>query len=77
MGRMMVRMTAKERVTVTLPADLLSVAKAASNGDLSAYVERALRAQALREAGDDITAWRGDTSGDTEELADVFGEEAA
>ncbi|WP_439674689.1 type II toxin-antitoxin system CcdA family antitoxin [Embleya sp. MST-111070] len=70
-------MTTKERVTVTLPADLLAAAKAASAGNLSAYVERALRFEALREAGDAIIAWRGRDADDIEEFADVFGEEIA
>lgn len=75
--RKMWRMTAKERVTVTLPADLLAAAKIAAEGNLSAYVERAIRAQALREAGDAIAAWRGGTTADTEALADIFGEDVA
>jgi post-segregation antitoxin (ccd killing protein) len=70
-------MTIKERVTVTIPADLLATAKAASAGNLSAYVERALRAEALREAGEAIEAWRGRHGEDVEELADVFGEDVA
>lgn len=74
---MMASMTIKERVTVTLPADILATAKLASDGNLSAYVEQALRAQALHEAASAITAWRSDTSGDTDELADVFGEDTA
>ncbi|WP_331769194.1 type II toxin-antitoxin system CcdA family antitoxin (plasmid) [Embleya sp. NBC_00888] len=41
---------------MTIPADLLATAKAASAGNLSAYVERALRAEALREAGEAIEA---------------------
>lgn len=74
---MMQGMTTKERVTVTLPADLLSAVKSASAGNLSAYVERALRAQALLEAGDAITSWRGDAADDIEACADIFGEEVA
>ncbi|OPC83397.1 hypothetical protein B4N89_22825 [Embleya scabrispora] len=70
-------MTAKERVTVTLPADLLAAAKIASAGNLSAYVERALRSEALREAGDAIASWRGRDVDDIEEFADMFGEEIA
>ncbi|MCG3039588.1 hypothetical protein L7D48_03210 [Streptomyces sp. S1A] len=44
-------MTAKERATISLPADLTAAAKAASGGDLSAYIERALRERQLRQAG--------------------------
>jgi len=62
---------------VTIPADLLATAKAASAGNLSAYVERALRAEALREAGVAIEAGRGGHEEDAEELADVFGEDVA
>lgn len=74
---MIKHMQTRERVTVTLPPDLLATAKAAAQGNLSAYVERAIRAQALREAADAVTRWRGDASGELEELADTFGEDIA
>ncbi|WP_410540001.1 hypothetical protein [Streptomyces sp. KL2] len=51
-------MTAKERATVSLPADLMTAAKVASGGNLSAYIEQALRERRLRQAGTAITAWR-------------------
>ncbi|AKH86960.1 hypothetical protein AA958_22040 [Streptomyces sp. CNQ-509] len=70
-------MQTRERVTVTLPPDLLATAKAAAHGNLSAYVERAIRAQALREAADAVSRWRGDTSGDVEEITETFGEDIA
>jgi post-segregation antitoxin (ccd killing protein) len=70
-------MSTRVRVTVTLPPDLLATAKAAADGNLSAYVERAVRAQALREAAEAVTRWRGDVSSDVEEIADVFGEDVA
>ncbi|MGA4844377.1 type II toxin-antitoxin system CcdA family antitoxin [Streptomyces sp. G45] len=46
------------RTTVTLPDDLVAHARAASGGNLSAYVERALRAQQLRDAAPAVRAWR-------------------
>lgn len=73
----MAGMTMKERVTVSIPADLLAWAKGASSGNFSAYVERALRAQALSEASQAVAQWRGDATAAIEELADVFGEEVA
>ncbi|GAA3085784.1 hypothetical protein GCM10020000_85340 [Streptomyces olivoverticillatus] len=44
---------------------------------MSAYVERALRAQQLRDAAPAIRAWREKAVNDTEELADLFGEDVA
>ena len=70
-------MTARTRVTVSLPADLVAHAHAASGGNLSAYAERALRAQQLREAAPAIRAWRAQADFDTEELTDHFGEDIA
>lgn len=75
--RMIRRMQTRERVTVTLPPDLLATAKAAAHGNLSAYVERAIRAQALREAADAVSRWRGDAGGDVEEISETFGEDIA
>ncbi|MFC5719061.1 type II toxin-antitoxin system CcdA family antitoxin [Streptomyces gamaensis] len=69
-------MAAHTRTTVTLPADLLAHARAAApGGNLSAYIEHALRAQQLRDAAPTVRAWRERTTADTEELADVFGED--
>jgi hypothetical protein len=75
--RMMMGMTAKERATISLPADLMASAKAASSGNLSAYIEQVLRERQLRQAGAAIAAWRGGVDADAEELADVFGEDVA
>jgi post-segregation antitoxin (ccd killing protein) len=77
MPDMILCMSTRERVTVTLPPELLATAKAAAGGNLSAYVERAIRAQALREAAEAVTRWRGDASSDMEEIADIFGEDVA
>ena len=78
---MLARMTTRMRTTVTLPADLVAHARAASGGNLSAYIEHALRAQQLRDAAPAIRAWReeagSDTESDAEELADIFGEDVA
>jgi post-segregation antitoxin (ccd killing protein) len=70
-------MSTRERVTVTLPPDLVAAARAAAGGNLSAYVERAIRAQALREASEAVARWRGDASSDVEEIAEIFGEDVA
>ncbi|WP_153456064.1 type II toxin-antitoxin system CcdA family antitoxin [Streptomyces smaragdinus] len=70
-------MTTRTRTTVTLPDDLLAHARAASGGNLSAYVENALRAQQLRDAAVAVRAWRERGAGDTDEIADVFGEDVA
>ncbi|GAA3730758.1 hypothetical protein GCM10023082_30490 [Streptomyces tremellae] len=74
---MLLCMTSRARTTVTLPADLLAHARAASGGNLSAYVEHALRAQQLRDAAPAVRAWREQAARDTEELADLFGEDVA
>ena len=70
-------MTSRTRTTVSLPADLVAHARSASGGNLSAYVERALRAQQLRDAAPAVRAWREQGADDTEELADLFGEDVA
>ncbi|UGY92835.1 hypothetical protein [Streptomyces gobiensis] len=67
-------MSAKERVTITLTADILASARKASGGDLSAYIERTLRIQTLTEAARAINAWRPNSTTDTEELLDTFAE---
>lgn len=77
---MLIRMTSRTRTTVTLPDDLLAHARAvAPGGNLSAYIEHALRAQQLRDAAPAVRAWREQAArdADTEELADVFGEDIA
>ncbi|MGQ0465116.1 MAG: type II toxin-antitoxin system CcdA family antitoxin [Sporichthyaceae bacterium] len=73
-------MSTRTRTTVTLPDDLLAHARAvAPGGNLSAYVEHALRAQQLRDAAAAVRAWRTQALGDadTEELTDIFGEDIA
>jgi post-segregation antitoxin (ccd killing protein) len=71
-------MTSRTRTTITLPDDLLAHARAAApDGNLSAYIEHALRAQQLRDAAPAIRAWREKAANDTEELADIFGEDIA
>jgi post-segregation antitoxin (ccd killing protein) len=74
---MLACMSNRMRTTVTLPADLVAHARDASDGNLSAYIERALRAQQLRDAAPAVRAWRERAQDDTEELADIFGEEIA
>jgi hypothetical protein len=41
---------ASEKITVTIPSEVLGPARESSNGNLSAYVTRALRAQLVVEA---------------------------
>ena len=76
---MLSRMT-RTRTTVTLPDDLLAHARAvAPGGNLSAYVEHALRAQQLRDAAPAVRAWREQAGreADAEELTDIFGADIA
>ncbi|MBO8189968.1 type II toxin-antitoxin system CcdA family antitoxin [Streptomyces spirodelae] len=71
-------MSSRMRTTVSLPADLVAHARAASGGNLSAYIEHALRTQQLRDAATAVQAWRGERgAADAEEFADVFGEDVA
>ncbi|MEU2718709.1 type II toxin-antitoxin system CcdA family antitoxin [Streptomyces sp. NPDC007205] len=71
-------MVTRRRTTVTLPDDLLAHARAtAPGGNLSAYIEHALRAQQLRDAAQAVRTWREKTQDDAEELADIFGEDVA
>jgi post-segregation antitoxin (ccd killing protein) len=71
-------MTTRTRTTVSLPEDLVAYARSASEGNLSAYVEHALRAQQLRDAAPAVRAWRqGRGVADAEEFADLFGEDVA
>ncbi|GAB2802855.1 type II toxin-antitoxin system CcdA family antitoxin [Streptomyces daliensis] len=70
-------MNPRTRTTVSLPVDLVAHARAASDGNLSAYIERALRAQQLRDAAPAVRAWREQAASDAEELADIFGEDVA
>lgn len=77
---MLDRMTTRTRTTVTLPDDLLAhVRAAAPGGNLSAYIEHALRAQQLHDAAPAVRAWRERAAcdADTEELTELFGEDVA
>jgi post-segregation antitoxin (ccd killing protein) len=74
---MLNRMSTRTRTTVSLPVDLVAHARAASGGNLSAYIEHALRAQQLRDAALAVRAWRERAALDTEEFADIFGEDVA
>jgi hypothetical protein len=62
-------MATSEKVTVSLPPDVLAAARAASGGNLSAYTANALKNQAVRDAAAALDAWRSET-GDT--LGDVY-----
>jgi hypothetical protein len=62
-------MSTFEKVTVSLPAELLQAAREASSGNLSAYTAKALRAQAVRDAAEQLAAWR-QATGDS--LDDVY-----
>ncbi|MEO3749459.1 type II toxin-antitoxin system CcdA family antitoxin [Streptomyces sp. B6B3] len=73
-------MSPRSRTTVTLPDDLLAHARAvAPGGNLSAYIEHALRAQQLRDAALALQAWRvrAAREAEVEEFADIFGEDVA
>lgn len=62
-------MATSEKVTVSLPPDVLAAARAASGGNLSAYTANALKNQAVRDAAAALDAWR-TQAGDS--LDDVY-----
>jgi hypothetical protein len=45
---------ASEKITVTIPAEVLGPVRDSASGNLSAYVTRALRAQLVHEAMDTL-----------------------
>ncbi|MET9956295.1 type II toxin-antitoxin system CcdA family antitoxin [Streptomyces sp. NPDC006339] len=65
-------MTTTKRITVTLPADILTAIQSEAGGNVSAYTAKALKAQAVRDAADRLSAWqagRAEAIEDLEELA--------
>jgi hypothetical protein len=72
---------ASEKITVTVPAEVLSPARESARGNLSAYVTRALRAQLVHEAMDtlaeDMEANPAFRLAHDEWLADMQAEQAA
>jgi hypothetical protein len=72
---------ASEKVTVTIPAEVLGPARESAGGNLSAYVARALRAQLVHEAMDilaeDMEANPGFRLAHEEWLADMQAEQTA
>ncbi|MEU5433226.1 hypothetical protein AB0G73_07595 [Streptomyces sp. NPDC020719] len=51
-------MAATERITVTLPADILAAIRADADGNVSAYTAKALKAQAVRDAAARLAEWQ-------------------
>lgn len=51
-------MSTRERITVTLPSDVLAAIRTEAAGNVSAYTARALKAQAVRDAADRLAAWQ-------------------
>jgi hypothetical protein len=72
---------ASEKITVTIPAEVLSPVRESAGGNLSAYVTRALRAQLVHEAMDtlaeDMEANPGFRLAHDEWLADMQAEQTA
>jgi hypothetical protein len=72
---------ASEKVTVTIPAEVLGPARESAGGNFSAYVARALRAQLVHEAMDtfaeDMEANPGFRLAHDEWLADMQAEQTA
>jgi post-segregation antitoxin (ccd killing protein) len=60
---------ATRKFTVTVPDDLLRAAREAADGDLSAYVARAIRDQLLRDA---MTMYAEDTVRLGDDLDDLY-----
>jgi hypothetical protein len=72
---------ASEKITVTIPAEVLGPARESAAGNLSAYVTRALRAQLVHEAmetlAEDLEASPAFQLAHDEWLADMQAEQAA
>jgi hypothetical protein len=72
---------ASEKITVTVPAEVLHPARESADGNLSAYVTRALRAQLVQEAmvtlAEDIEANPALRLAHDEWLADMAAEQDA
>jgi hypothetical protein len=72
---------ASEKITVTIPAEVLGPARESAQGNLSAYVAHALRAQLVRESMDtlaeDMEANPAFRLAHDEWLADMQAEQAA
>ncbi|MFZ3573820.1 type II toxin-antitoxin system CcdA family antitoxin [Streptomyces sp. BH097] len=51
-------MTARKRVTVTLPLDVLEAATQEAGGNLSAYVAEAVMTQAVRDSAARLVRWQ-------------------
>ncbi|MGW4736099.1 type II toxin-antitoxin system CcdA family antitoxin [Streptomyces shenzhenensis] len=61
----------KQRVTVSLPADVLEAVNSEAGGNLSAYAAKALMAQAVRDSAARLAQWqesRLDTLAEFDEL---------
>ncbi|MFD7168992.1 hypothetical protein [Streptomyces violascens] len=51
-------MATTERITVTLPADILAAIRTEAGGNVSAYTAKALKGQAVRDAADRLAVWQ-------------------
>ncbi|WP_190090926.1 hypothetical protein [Streptomyces melanogenes] len=51
-------MASTERITVTLPADILAAIRTEAEGNVSAYTAKALKAQAVRDAAARLAEWQ-------------------
>ena len=68
-------MATSEKVTVSLPADVLAAARAAADGNLSAYTAKALKNQAVRDAAAALGAWRAETGDPLDDVYDMAEED--
>ncbi len=68
-------MATTEKVTVSLPPDVLAAARAASGGNLSAYTANALKNQAIRDAAAALEAWRAATGDNLDDVYDMAEED--
>lgn len=68
-------MATSEKVTVSLPPDVLAAARAASEGNLSAYTAKALKNQAVRDAAAALDAWRAETGDPLDDVYDMAEED--
>ncbi|MCX5332351.1 MULTISPECIES: type II toxin-antitoxin system CcdA family antitoxin [unclassified Streptomyces] len=60
---------ATSKLTVTVPDDLLQAARAAADGNLSAFVARAIRDQLIRDA---MTMYAEDSARVGDDLDDLY-----
>ncbi|MFF3699092.1 MULTISPECIES: hypothetical protein [unclassified Streptomyces] len=64
-------MAATERITVTLPADILAAIRTEADGNVSAYTAKALQTQAVRDAADRLSAWQRSRAAESDDLQEL------